>query len=240
MDVNFPEIYNRGMESALQKNIRKLLDERDLNVYQAAKQAGLGDSFVRDILRGKTRSPSAENLGKLAAVLKTSVEELQAGALRRTPAPEEPPIVDVTGLRVVSDVAAGAWHEVMHLEEHEEKETIAAARDPRFPRAKQYALRVRGDSMDLDYPDGSYVTCVDFWDAGLPIRDGQVLHIERSKDGGQLIEVTIKAVETIDGKVYLTPRSKNAKWKPFLIDGDEATTVLVKGIVTGGWSPRDV
>lgn len=240
MDVNFPEIYKRGMESILQKNLRRLLVERDLNAYQAAKEAGLGPSFVRDILRGKTKSPSGDNLAKLAAVLKASVEDLQAGSLRRTLAPEDPGIVDVAGLAVVSEVSAGNWREVTDLGEHEEKETIAAARDPRFPRAKQYALRVRGDSMDIDYPDGSYVTCVDYWDAGVTIRDGHVLHVERTKAGGQLVEITIKAVETIGGKVYLAPRSKNAKWKPFPIDGEEDTEVRIKGLVTGGWKPAHI
>lgn len=241
MDVNFPEIYNGGMETALQKNVRRLLVERDLNAYQAAKEAGLGDSFVRDILRGKAKSPSGENLAKLAAVLKASVEELQADTLRRTLAPADADIVDdVQGLAVVSEVNAGTWLEVMDLGEHEEKETIAAARDRRFPRAKQYALRVRGDSMDIDYPDGSYVTCVDYWDAGVPIRDGQVLHVERTRAGGQLVEITIKAVETIGGKVYLVPRSRNAKWKPFPIDGEEDTEVTIKGLVTGGWKPAPI
>lgn len=241
MDVNFPEIYNRGMETALQKNIRRLLVERDLNAYQAAKDAGLGDSFVRDILRGKTKSPSAENLAKLAAVLKASVSDLQADTSRRTMIVTDPDIVeDVAGLTVVSEVNAGNWREVMDLEEHEEKERIAAARDQRFPRAKQYALRVRGDSMDLDYPDGSYVTCVDYWDAGVPIRDGQVLHVERTRAGGQLVEITIKAVETIDGRRYLAPRSRNPKWKPFPIDGEEDTIVTIKGLVTGGWKPSPI
>jgi SOS-response transcriptional repressor LexA len=57
------------------------------------------------------------------------------------------------------------------------------------------------------------------------------------KAGGQIVEITIKAVETIDGKVYLSPRSKNPKWKPILIDGEEDTVVTIKGLVTGGWKP---
>jgi SOS-response transcriptional repressor LexA len=238
MDVNFPEFYKAGMESPLQQNVRKLLDQRGLNAYRAAKEAGLGDSFVRDILRGKTRSPSAEHLGKLANVLKTTVEDLQAGAPR--PAPPEPATVDVTGLEVVSEVNAGTWREVTILDEPHEPEIIPATRDPRFPRARQYALRVRGDSMDEEFADGSYVTCVDFWDSGVHLRDGLFVHVERMKAGGQIVEITIKAVETIDGKVYLSPRSKNPKWKPILIDGDEDTEVKVRGLVTGGWKPTPI
>lgn len=238
MDVNFPEIYNRGMESQLQQNVRRLLIERDMNAYQAAREAKLGDSFVRDILRGKTKSPSAENLTKLANVLRTTVDDLQ-GRTVSVPEPADR-AVDVAGLQVVSEVSAGNWREVTVMDEDHEPEVIPAARDLRFPRARQYALRIRGDSMDEEFPDGSYVTCVDFWDSGVPIRDGLFVHVERMKAGGQLVEITIKAVETIGGKVYLSPRSKNPKWKPFPIDGDEATEVSVKGLVTGGWKPTSI
>ncbi len=136
---------------------------------------------------------------------------------------------------------AGNWLEVTMLDEFEH-EHIPVARDRRFPRARQYALLVRGDSMDQHYSDGTYVTCVDFWDTGIPIRDGLHVHVERRRAGGQLVEITVKAVRTIDGVQYLAPCSSNPKWKPIPVaDGSEDDTELViKGLVTGSWKPTPI
>ena len=64
------------MESTLQKNVRRAMDALDYNALRTAKEAGLGDSFVRDILRGRTKSPSADNLRRLAQALHTTPEAL--------------------------------------------------------------------------------------------------------------------------------------------------------------------
>lgn len=208
------------------------MDMLGVNAFQTAKKAGLGDSFVRDILRGKTRSPSADNLNKLASALETTPDQLMTGGERSAE-------MEVGGLVVLSDVTAGIWLEVTTLDEidDEDRDRIPAARDRRFPRARQYALRVRGDSMDEEFPDGSYVTCVDFWETGLSPRAGLTVHVERTRAGGQLVEITLKMIESIDGQLFLVPKSSNPKWKPVPIDGTEDTEVKIKGLVTGGWKP---
>lgn len=241
MDVNFPEIYTRSMDTPLQANIRKRLKELDMTAYQAAKDAGLGDSFVRDILRGKAKSPSADNLDRLAKILRTTTAEMTAGTTHQMSAPiDEAPPPPETGLEVVSAVNAGNWLEVTLLDEMHEPDPIPVARDARFPKARQYALRVRGDSMDEEFPDGTYVTCVDFWDTGLDLRDGHVVHVERRRGGGQMIEITIKAVETVGGRRFLMPKSSNPLWKPIPIEGDEDTEVVIRGLVTGGWKRKEL
>lgn len=237
MDPKFPEIYVPGMNatppSSLQKRLRQRMDALEINALQAAKKAGLGGSFVRDILRGKTRSPSAENLAKLATALETTPDFLRGITETEANSTE----IEVVGLPVVSSVRAGRWLEVTTLDDDFEQEIIPVARDMRFPAARQYALKIIGDSMDLEFPDGCYVTCIDYWQAGIPIRDGLRVHVERTKGGGQLVEITIKAIDTIDGVQMLVPRSSNPKWKPIPIEGDDETTVTVRGIVTGSWRP---
>lgn len=237
MDVIFPETTMQKMESSLQKRVKTRMDELGLNAYQTAKSAGLGDSFVRDILRGKTRSPSAENLAKLANALNTTTEYLIG-----TPAPDNVDTVEipVAGLPVVSEVHAGTWLEVTVFEGDEEPQIIPVARDPRFPRARQYALLVRGDSMDLEYPDGSYVTCVDFWDSGIEIKSGLRVHVERRMAGGQLVEITVKAIERTGDRFYLVPKSSNEKWQPIALEGEDDVEVVIKGVVTGGWRPTPI
>lgn len=61
--------------------------------------------------------------------------------------------------------------------------------------------------MDREFPEGSFVTCVDWWEAGLQMKAGQVLHVERKRAGGQLVEITIKVLEKRDGVWWLAPNS---------------------------------
>lgn len=201
-----------------------------LNAYQTAKKAGLGDSFVRDILRGKTRSPNADNLAKLAVALETTVDWFYGESDEDRPLHR---IKSVGGLDVVGKIQAGNWVDRSIIDDEAEREIIPVARDERFPHARQYALAVMGDSMDREYPEGTYVTCVDMIDSGLSLRDGMIVHVERHN--GPLVEMTLKAVETIEGVQMLVPRSTNSRHKPIKPEGDDATEILVKGIVTGSY-----
>lgn len=222
------------MDTPLKKRVRARMDALKLNATETARKAGLGESFVRDILRGKTRSPSAANLDKLALALETDADHLMG----KSDASPELVEVPAANLEVVSDVHAGNWLEVTVLEEYDH-ETIPVARDPRFPHARQYALRVCGDSMNEIYPEGEFVTCVEFWGSGIAMRDGLHVHVERQKAGGQLVEITIKVIESRDGETYLAPKSSNKKWKPIPIHGhaEDEEEVFIKGIVTGSWRP---
>lgn len=145
-----------------------------------------------------------------------------------------PAEIEVAGLPIAGEIRAGHWLDTTFIEPDQEPEMLPAARDPRFPRARQYALRVVGDSMDLDYPDGSYVTCVDFAESGLAMKEGMTVHVERQRAGGQLIEITLKLVARQKGSVVLMPRSSNPIHQP-LAFGGKATDVLIRGVVTGGW-----
>lgn len=72
-------------EGDLRTRIQERLSALGLNALSAAKKAGLGDDFVRDILRGKVRKPSAERLARLAEALECSVNYLLGAP---DPAPE--------------------------------------------------------------------------------------------------------------------------------------------------------
>lgn len=232
MDVIFPEMRQQVMDSSLQKRVKARMDELGMNAYQTAKKAGLGDSFVRDILRGKTRSPSSENLAKLAKALELAPDWFimndNPGKASGVSGP-----VELVGLSVVGTIQAGTWLDRSIIDDETETEVIPVAQDDRFPRARQYGLRVAGDSMDKEYPDGSYVSCVDFFDAGIPIRDQLTVHVERRN--GHLVEVTLKTIETIDGKMMLCPKSTNPKHLPLPLDGDAGTEIVIRGIVTGSY-----
>ena len=234
MDVIFPEMHTRGMETSLQKRLRIRLDIMEMNALQAAKKAGLGESFVRDILRGKTRSPNADNLAKLAAALDTTPDWF-LGSTDRVPAKAQ---AAVTGLEVVGVIQAGNWLDRSILDDDGDHEIIPVARDPRFPHARQYSLLISGDSMNERYPDGSYVTCVDYFDAGVSLKPGLILHVERHS--GPLVEITLKALEMVDGRFMLVPKSSNPRHVPLSLDGEAGSEIVLKGIVTGNYVRTEI
>jgi len=231
MDVIFPEMPKSGMETSLQKRVRLRMDMLGLNALQTAKKAGLGDSFVRDILRGKTRSPNAENLAKLAAALETTPDWFMTAG-EQVP-PPQPSVLPVTGLPVLGRIQAGNWVDRSIIDDSGEYEMIPVALDPRFTGVRQYALEVVGDSMDLEYPEGTYVTCVDYIDSGATLKPGRIVHVERHN--GHLVEVTLKAMEFVDGTLMLVPRSSNPKHKPIKFEGEAGSEIIVRGVVTGSY-----
>lgn len=145
---------------------------------------------------------------------------------------------DVAGLPLLGIVQAGHWLEVADVPEGTSYPMVPVVRDPRYPHAKQYALQVVGDSIDQDYPDGSIVTCVDFADSGFALAEGMLLHVERHRAGGQLVENTLKWTERRKGAMYLVPHSSNPKHQPIpLLSLGSETEVVAKGFVVGGWAP---
>jgi len=150
-----------------------------------------------------------------------------------------PAEIEVAGLPVLGNIQAGHWLETAFIDNEGEPEMLPVARDSRFPRARQYALRVVGDSMSLDYPDGSYVTCVDYAESGLKIADGMVVHVERHRAHGQMVEITLKQVVQKGRGFMLVPRSSNPAHQPIAFTGHE-DDIIVRGVVTGGWRRTNI
>jgi SOS-response transcriptional repressor LexA len=145
------------------------------------------------------------------------------------------------GLPVLGAIQAGAWLDIAVIDPDSEPEIMQVPPDKRFPRNIQYVLLVRGNSMDLDWPDGSYVTCVDFAASGLSLREGQTLHVERRE--GHRTEITLKMLHKHrqGGAFWLYPRSSDPKWQPIPLDARQGEAeVVVKGVITGGWRPSQV
>lgn len=177
------------------------------------------------------RHPVAE---RYARKFKVSLEWLLTGRGDMIAQGVAPAEMEVSGLPVLGTIQAGHWLETTFLDSDEDPELLPVARDARFPRARQYALYVVGDSMDLDYPDGSYVTCVDFAESGLAIVDGLTVHVERHRAGGQLVEITLKRVVAKNGSFSLMPRSTNPIHQPISFTGNDSD-IVIRGVVTGGW-----
>ena len=211
----------------------KALEEEGKKPAPFALEIGRDKDFIADYLKGRKKSFKLEDAQRIAAGLKRPLESLtrEHGARKALVEP-------AYGLEVVGKVSAGVYRDITIEDQDNTRPRISFARDLRWPHAKQYALEVEGDSMDLLFPDGSTVVCVDFIGSGMSLKDGMPVHVERYMMGGQLVEATLKQVGRDEsGRLCLLPRSSNPVHKPLAISADGDGEVKVRGVVIGEWKP---
>lgn len=220
------------MDETIGDRVRRLRTALGLNQSELAEMIGKAPQRIQSLEAGTIKNP--RYLVRLAEVLKVTPQYLETGQV--DPVNETLP---VGKLRVEGIVEAGNFRDITIIEDDEyERETIPVAMDGRYSMFHQYALRVVGDSMNLLYPAGSYVTCVSWAEAGLEWKDGMIVHVERYRAG--LVETTIKALQLVNGRPkFLLPQSTNPKHKPIEINGDEDTEIIIKGLVTGMWRRQE-
>lgn len=134
--------------------------------------------------------------------------------------------VPVTAVRVLGEVEAGVFKEALEYVPEDQFEIFVPV-DPRFAKLSRGALKVRGPSMNLLYPEGTFIVFVPVIELGeewVP-RSGNRVVVQRSNDQGE-VEATIKEVEfDQDGQAWLWPRSSHPEfqqpWRvPAFWDGD--------------------
>jgi hypothetical protein len=209
---------------------------------EAATEAGIERTFIRDIVEGRKESVRQKSMAGLAKALRWSTQEL-VGALDGLS-----PTAGVTrGLealvpvRRAGTVEAGAFRRVDEFEEEGDFLELFEPRDQRFPEARQAYFDVAGDSMNALRPrpilDGDRVICIDYDDlkGRMPLRDGMVVVVEQSLAGGHIRERSIKQVELYENRIEFCPRSTNPKHKPIVVQkdlhADDGRTVEVIAIV---------
>lgn len=178
---------------------------------------------------------------RYASAFKVSADWLLYGDKSSRPEQDVPlgelPVVSVP---YAGPLEAGAFREA-EMYAQQEHEPVDVPRDKRFPKARQSAYLIKGDSMDLaGLLEGDYVVAVDYIDycdtQGPPINGAKVI-VERTSNGGHMVERTVKELHRVGGDYELRPRSSNPRHKPYRVPRDHAaddgTTVSVIGVVTG-------
>lgn len=197
---------------------------------------------------GKTQSGLAKHLG----IAHPQITQLLKGA--RSLKVSEPPkiaeylelpdpfseILPVTTnmipVPVIGKTEAGSFREVDEFDQSEQV-FMSLPPDDRFPGARQLAFDVEGDSMNALKPrpifPGDRAVGVAYEDVAheATLRDGMIVVVERSRDGGHTREWSIKQVEIYADRTEFHPRSTNAKHKPIVIardmHADDGTTVEI-------------
>lgn len=116
-------------------------------------------------------------------------------------------------------IQAGVWHDTGLFSQDLTPEFLMIAPDERYPGIKRWAFRVRGDSMDLLYPDGTIVVAISFFDLCRAPKTGDKVIAIRKMNGME--EATLKEIEILeDGSVALWPRSSNPRFSQAIIITD--------------------
>lgn len=115
------------------------------------------------------------------------------------------------------------------------------APDSRYAQWPQWLEHVEGDSIDMLIKPGSFAHVVDAIEMGYAARDGDLVVVERRRDGGALRERTIKQVVMVGRRIELWPRSTNPQWStPLIISAGvrkaEDVEVEIVGLVVGAYS----
>lgn len=198
-----------------------------------AESLGLHPSAINKVVKGKRQLKTHEVAAAAAYFgVKPPTPEIRALASGLIPVP------------VVGKTEAGSFREVDELDQSE-KVFMSLPPDDRFPGARQMAFDVEGDSMNALKPrpifPGDRAVGVAYEDVAheATLRDGMIVVVERTRDGGHTREWSIKQVEIYADRTEFHPRSTNPKHKPIVIardmHADEGTTVeiiiLVRRIV---------
>lgn len=206
------------------------MEELGLNPYSAAKNSGLQEDTVRDIIRGKVKDPGASKLLRLAKTLGTSVESLLGD---EDPSPSL--AIDEIQLPVLYKTAAGPWLEQEQIAQTEPK-MATAIRIKGYEKFPQWLEQVEGESVNRLIPHGTLIHVVDAIAMGYTPSNDDIVVVLRTRAGGMLQERTVKQVEITTTGIQLWPRSYDPQYsKPLELrhgaSEDEEITVEIVGKV---------
>lgn len=225
--------YHFGMST-----LKDLRERKGLSQAQLAELAGTSQPQVKRLESGQ-RELTKMWAERLAPHLGVTASEL---LFPPGPNGSEIRVSDrrLVEVPVIGTVEAGTFREVFDFEDAE-PEILFAFSDPRFPRARFMAWDVAGDSMNRLQPrpilPGDRVVGVAYEDVAgdLPLRDGMVVVVQRTRDGGHMREWSVKQLEFQEDCVMFHPRSENPRHKAIVVPrdafADGGTEVEIIGIV---------
>lgn len=212
----------------------RVMREKDLNPASWAHKAGLAPSTVQKAI--KPEYPYVTSMRSLIALAAAAGVAPPSVDLDLTP--QQP-----TFLRVRYQVGAGNWRMVDEVGQSDFG-TAPVVADPAYAQFPQWFERVIGDSMNLEYPEGTLLHVIDTIELGYAPRVGDHVIVQRTRNQGRDIERTVKEVQFGPHGMTLCARSSNPRWanhpivvKPDGHDQDDCEVQIV-GWVLGSYRSR--
>lgn len=176
--------------------------------------AGLKADFLRDIRSGRTKSPRADNLAKLAEFLGISSDWLLHGE-----APKEnkgnntdKKPVSLSQIIIRGEVCAGKW--VEFPEWPSEKHRICPI-PPGNPWPTAYGLQVGAGGIHDAFQAGSILVCVPISDVPISVTNGMWVIVQRSMPSPDRHELTARRLQIHgNGSRLLTLPSPDPAFPP--------------------------
>lgn len=202
------------------QRLRKAMADKSVKGADLARSLKVQRQAVYNWLAGRA-DPTQDNLRELAVNLDVEQDWLATGRKAK------PGVV--SGLELHGDAAGGVW---MEIPENQDREfpRVPVAPDPDYPADCQYALKVRGTSVNQHVPDGGIIVCVDIAHSGISPRDRDLVVVERRRGG--MVETTVKQLRKGAGGPELWPVSTDPEHQEKLTIGRaKGMEVVMKAIV---------
>lgn len=210
-----------GMRGSSMNRIKELRLERHLTQADLAEMTETTDATIQRLETGQ-RQLTEKWAVKIASAMSVDVVEVFGRILPVAP----------NGLEVVGEVHAGVWRETEVLDELRHA-ALPLGPDPRYHGKRQFALLVRGESMNKVFKPGSFIVCVAWPDVGREPREDDVVVVERRRDG--MVETTVKKVTIRQRKLALMPDSTDPRFQnPIELEGGlENDEIVITALVVG-------
>jgi transcriptional regulator with XRE-family HTH domain len=205
--------------------IKDLRVQKNLTQAQLAELIGTTDATVQRLETNK-RQLTQKWAEKIAIALGVDVSQIFHAILPAT----------TDGLIVAGEVQAGVWREI-DVSDEPKYPPIPLGPDPRYTAKAQFALLVQGESMNKVLPSGAYIVCVPWAELGRDAKDGDLVVVERRRDG--MVETTVKRISVRQRKTVLMPESTDPRFQaPIELNGNiELDEIAITALVVGRYQP---
>lgn len=206
----------RGLLTRLQT----IMAEKPISRIALSKQAGLGETYISDLLMGKNSNPSIPALISIAKVLETTVASLLGETYD---AKDEDDLRVANLIPLVGIVESGTLRKVPEGD----FELVSRPKSEQYPTAKSFVLYVNDNSMaaarERPILPSMEVLCIDIEDADLDVESGKIYAIRRSRNGKEY-ETILRRAKVFRDHVELRAESGRP--------GDEEDKIIHKGRLT--------
>jgi transcriptional regulator with XRE-family HTH domain len=220
--------------NVLVDRLQRLLNEREISARALSRQAGLGDTYVNDVLSGKNASPSIPAVQAIAKALDTSIGYLigETGHQDSVAAPHA-----IAAMPVIGIVEVGAFRKP---QANANFPLVERPLSQSYPDARHFVLTV-GDASGAASKDGPIlpgmeVLCVDMADAGLQVESGRIYATRRTLDGGHTYETIIRRAMVFRDRVELIAESGGSEDEKIVVSTlatDPGQPIFALGLVYG-------
>jgi transcriptional regulator with XRE-family HTH domain len=192
------------MEQILAERLKARFAALKTNATQAALQAGLGKTAVRDIIAGKTKSPTMDTLARLANVLGCSVAYLIGDTDDPLSSPDAGnPLLDARMAPIEAELNAGwfeessmaRWNILLNPQDDPRQPQYLLYDHPMFS-THVYKLFAIGDDSNsaLGIRAGDLATAVMPLEGPLQVEDDMLVVCRRKMRGRDLVEYSLRSV----------------------------------------------